>query len=423
MSDNHFIPASGATTPATGSDQIKPVEQIIYFDCYSGISGDMTLGALLDCGVDLASLQDLLKKLNLSGYSLGSEKVTRGGIAGTRALVQLEDNSPVERHLSDILKIIDRSDLPRPVCQNSSAVFRCLAEAEAAVHGIAVEKVHFHEVGALDAIIDIVGTCAALYLLKVDRIYCSPLPASRGEIISAHGRLPLPAPATLELLTKRQVPIEGRDSNYEMVTPTGAAIVTALADSFGPWTNFNIESVGYGAGTIDPGHPNYLRLLYGHVQIPETGYEDKIIVIEANIDDLNPEIYGYLMERLFAAGALDVYFTPIQMKKNRPGIQLTILSAPDRQKLLQQIVFAETTTLGLRVTTTRKVMRVRKTKPVQTAWGQVRVKYTPALGDNYPLQYSPEYEDCQSIAEQSGLPMKEVYRLAEYHFRKEYLQE
>ncbi len=423
MSENYFTPASVVPTPTTGKDSIKPVEQIIYFDCYSGISGDMTLGALLDCGVDLASLQELLKKLNLSGYRLESEKVTRGGIAGTKALVQLEDNSPVERHLSNILEIIDQSDLPQPVCQNSSAVFRRLAEAEAAVHGIAVEKVHFHEVGALDAIIDIVGTCAALYLLKVDRIYCSPLPASRGEIMSAHGRLPLPAPATLELLTKRQVPIEGHDSNYEMVTPTGAAIVTALADSFGPLNNFNIESVGYGAGSIDPGHPNYLRLLYGYVQISESGYEEKIIVIEANIDDLNPEIYGYLMEKLFAAGALDVYFTPVQMKKNRPGVQLTILSTPEKQKLLQQIVFTETTTLGLRATTTRKIMSARKTKLVQTAWGQVRVKYTPAQGEHYPLQYCPEYEDCQSIAEQSGLPMKEVYRLAEYHFRKEYLQE
>ena len=392
-------------------------EKILYFDCYSGISGDMTLGALLDLGVELQRLQDILAGLKLDGYRLGAEKVSRGAIAGTRAVVSLDDSPPVERRLSDILHLIDDSSLPQPVKAKSSAIFTNLAEAEAEVHGIPVEKVHFHEVGAVDALVDIVGSAAALYLLKIDRIYCSPLPVGRGEVQTAHGRLPLPAPATLELLARRKVPVCGSDLDFELVTPTGAAIVTTLADSFGPLPAFNIEAVGYGAGSIDPGYPNYLRLVSGFRQSAGPVYEEEVAVIETNIDDLNPEVFGYLMERLFEAGALDVCYTSVQMKKNRPAVQLTILSPPEKIKLLQDLVFSETSTLGLRITTARKIMRLRETKTVQTEWGPVRIKYSPGADRRYPLHFAPEYEDCHKIARLSGLPLKEVYSLAEHLFR------
>ncbi len=394
---------------------------ILYLDCYSGISGDMALGALLECGVKLPDLREMLKKLNLGGYSLEAEKVKRGGIGGTRALVNIEEEQPVKRHLGDIVDIINQSELPQPVKTNSKAVFGHLAEAEAAVHDTSIEKVHFHEVGALDSIIDIVGTCAAIFLLGIDRIYCSPLPAGRGEVNTAHGILPLPAPATMELIAKRKVPVEGRDWGYELVTPTGAALAVALAESFGPVPDFWVDRVGYGAGSTDPGYANYLRLLKGTQKSSIPLQEEEIILIEANLDDLNPEIYGYLMENVMAHGALDVYFTPVQMKKNRPGLLITILSSPDKVELLKNMVFRETTTLGMRITSARKVMRPRRVETVETEWGEIRIKLSPALHQDYPVQFSPEYEDCRLVAEKSGLPLKEVYRLAEYSFRNKYL--
>jgi uncharacterized protein (TIGR00299 family) protein len=391
-------------------------EKVLYFDCYSGISGDMTLGALLDLGLKLEDLQEMLKGLNIGGYRLEAEKVNRGGIAGTRAVVHLDEKTPVERHLSTILDLINGSDLPGPVKIKSSAIFQRLAEAEAAVHGIAVEKVHFHEVGAVDAIVDIVGVSAALFLLGVEQIVCSPLPAGCGEVQTAHGLLPLPAPATLELLARRKAPVRGCDHTFELVTPTGAAIVTALADSFGPMPAFNLESIGYGAGSHDPGYPNYLRLLLGYSQAALHTFEDEVAVIETNIDDLNPEIFGYLMEKAFEAGALDIFYTPIQMKKNRPAVQLTILAPPEKLKALQDLVFFETSTLGFRLTSARKIMRPRETKTVETKWGAIRIKCSPLPGLELADHFAPEYDDCCKIARLSGLPLKEVYRLAEKLF-------
>ncbi len=395
------------------------VQKIIYFDCYSGISGDMSLGAMLDAGVKLEELKGLLGCLNLAGYRLEAEMVRLGGLAGTRARVELDDKTPTARHLSDILELIGNSDLPHPIQENSSAVFNRLAEAEAAVHGTSINKVHFHEVGAVDAIVDIVGTAAALYLLGINSIYCSPLPAGRGEVHSAHGKLPLPAPATLELLAGRKVPVKGCDIDFELVTPTGAAIVTTLADSFGPLPSFNIEKVGYGAGSIDPGYPNFLRILLGTSEQACSLYEEEAILLETNIDDQNPEYFSYLMEELFTAGAVDVSYTPVQMKKNRPAVQLTVLSPPDKAKALRNLIFYETSTLGLRLTTVHKVMRPRKTSTVQTEWGAIRVKYSPAIDHGTLLHFAPEYEDCKNIARISGLPIKEVYRQAEVAFRKQ----
>jgi pyridinium-3,5-bisthiocarboxylic acid mononucleotide nickel chelatase len=393
-------------------------KKILYFDCYSGVSGDMTLGALLDLGLEIGRLQELLDGLSIKNYSLTAEKVSRGGISGTRAVVRADESPPVERHLSEILQIINQSDLPRAVIEAGSAVFKSLAEAEAAVHGIPVEKVHFHEVGAVDALVDIVGTAAALYLLEIDEIQCSPLPAGRGEVMTEHGRLPLPAPATLELLARRQVPVLGSSSDFELVTPTGAAIVTALADKFGPIPAFNIEKVGYGAGSKDPGYPNYLRLLLGSYQKTGLQYEEEVTILETNVDDQNPEIFGYLMDLLIRAGALDVYYTPVQMKKNRPAVQLTVLSPPGKTAQLQDLLFYETSTLGVRLTTARKIMRPREVETVRTGWGSVRVKYSPEPDGRFPLSYAPEYEDCRAVAESSGLPLKEVYRMVDQLFRK-----
>lgn len=402
-------------------NQESASERILYFDCYSGISGDMTLGALLDLGLDFEALQQLLSRLRLSGYRLAKEQVSYGGIAGTRAIVHLDEGPVVARDLDDILQVIEKADLPLPVSEKSRAVFKVLAEAEAAVHGVPVAKVHFHEVGAVDALVDIIGVAAGLHLLQIDRIYCSPLPVGRGEVETTHGRLPLPAPATARLLADRKVPLSGCNFDFELVTPTGAAIVTALAHSFGPIPDFVLEAVGYGAGSNDPGYPNYLRLLLGSESFAGRGAvpQDDIFILETNIDDLNPEIYGYLMEKLLAAGALDVYFTPIQMKKNRPAVQLTILSSPDKVSPLQEIVFFETSTFGLRLSRAQKIMRSRAHKTVQTDWGPIRIKVGCFKGSSNTNmeQFSAEYEDCLQVARTSGLPLREVYRLAEYLYR------
>ena len=395
----------------------------LYFDCYSGISGDMALGALLDLGLDINELREMLANLELKGYLLKAEKVTRKGIAGTRAIVELDHETPVERNLPAILALIERAKLPQQVVEDSSRVFRTLAQAEAKVHGIPVEKVHFHEVGAVDAIIDIVGTAAALYLLRVEKVFCSPLPLGRGEVITAHGMLPLPAPATLELLAMRKAPVEGRDCDFELVTPTGAALVTALAESFGQLPAFAVEKVGYGAGTIDPGYPNYLRTVLGKIENELTVHEENVAIIETGIDDLSPEIYGYLMEKLFQAGALDVYYSPIQMKKNRPAVQVTVLTEPANIQATMDIIFQETSTLGLRVTTARKIMRPREICLVKTRWGEIRVKYSPASEGKKVLDYSPEYEDCLKAARSSGVALKEVYRQVEEQFRRQFQAE
>lgn len=407
-------------------------EKILYFDCYSGISGDMTLGALLHLGVDIYQLREMLSALDLEGYSLDMEKVTSGSIAGIRALVRLEEEEKPRhaRHLSQILRLINEAHLPQSVREKSAAIFNNLAAAEAAVHGTSIEKVHFHEVGAVDAIVDIVGVAAALHLLEIEAIYCSPLPAGRGEVRAAHGMLPLPAPATLELLAKRKAPLVGRAVDYELVTPTGAAIVATLAHSFGAIPSFNIERIGYGAGSIDPGYPNYLRLLLGrrgdpeHERYPDHDryFEESVFVIEATIDDLNPEIYGALMKKLFHAGALDVYYTPVQMKKNRPAVLMTALSPPDRLTAVRELVFHETSTLGIRLTTARKIMRPREMAKVETPCGPVHIKYSPAPDGSMPLHFAPEYEDCLAAAERSGLPLKEIYRMAEYQFRINHLK-
>jgi len=377
----------------------------------------MTLGALLDLGLDLDRLRTTLAGLPLEGYQLVAEKVTRGGLAGTRLQVILENEQQQQRHLPQIIALINDASLPDPVKKMSGSIFNSLAEAEAAVHGTTIEQVHFHEVGAVDAIVDVVGTAIALHLLEVTDVYSSPLPMGSGEVHTAHGKLPLPAPATLELIARRKAPVRGSMDNFELVTPTGAAILTTIAKGFGPLPDFTLQAVGYGAGSHELSRPNFLRLLLGkNIQAADL-YTDELIQLEANIDDLNPEIYGYLMEKLFAGGALDVFFTPIQMKKNRPAVQLTVLSPPHLLNTLRDLVFNETSTLGLRLNRAQKVMKPREVGKVTTEWGAIRIKYCPARPGESLLHYAPEYEDCCKIARLSGMPLKEVYRIAENLFR------
>ncbi len=394
--------------------------KMAYLDCYSGISGDMALGALLDCGLDLKLLQDFLTGLKLTGYNLAARQVKLYGITGTDLTVNTGGPEPPSRFLADIEQLIGGSSLPAPVREKSILVFRQLARAEATVHGIPEQKVHFHEVGAVDAIVDIVGTISALHLLEIERLFCSPLPFSSGMVSSSHGSIPVPAPATLELLRARQVPVYGRKVEAELVTPTGAALVTALSEQFGEPPPFTVEQVGYGAGKLDPGYPNFLRVLVGSLPAEDDrAMEQQINQIEANIDDLNPEIYGYLMEKLFQAGALDVYLSPIQMKKNRPAVMLTVLALPASLNRITQIIFDETSTLGLRVAGSKKIMRLRELITIDTRWGPVKVKFTPArLSIPGSSHFSPEFEDCREIARRTGIPLKEIYREVELLFQQ-----
>ncbi len=377
----------------------------------------MTLGALLDLDLDLDRLRAALAGLPLGGYQLVAEKITSRGLAGTRLQVIIKKEQQQQRHLPQIMALINDADLPDPVKEMSGSIFNNLAEAEAAVHGTTVDQVHFHEVGAVDAIVDVVGTAVALHLLEVTEVYSSPLPMGSGEIHTAHGKLPLPAPATLELIARRKAPVRGSLDQFELVTPTGAAILTTIAKAFGPLPDFTLQAVGYGAGSYELSKPNFLRLLLGQKGEAADLYTAELIQLEANIDDLNPEIYGYLMEQLFACGALDVFFTPIQMKKNRPAVQLTVLTPPHLLNPIRDLVFSETSTLGLRLNRLEKVMKQRELGKVETKWGAIRIKYCPDRSGEPLLHYAPEYADCCQIARLSGLPLKEVYRLAEHLFR------
>ncbi len=323
---------------------------LAYFDCFSGISGDMTLGALIDAGCDVAHLRKELTALEVAGWELSAEKIWKNGMAATYAKVQTEDQSK-HRSLTDILEILKKSQLAPQVRGRASAIFQKLGEAEARVHDVPLEKIHFHEVGAVDAIVDIVGACIGFESLGIDRFACSPLNVGGGTAKMAHGVLPVPAPATANLLQGK--PTYSNGVQRELVTPTGAAIVAALCDAFGPQPPMTVSAIGYGAGTADlEGQPNVLRIMIGETtEKTVPGYDEEISVIEANLDDMNPQIYGYFLERALAAGALDVYTTPVQMKKNRPGTLLTVLCKPQDTNALTLLIFSETTTFGVRTTT------------------------------------------------------------------------
>ena len=376
--------------------------RISYFDAFSGIAGDMTVASLLDAGADPAALTAGLASLS-TGATFTVEKTKRAGIVGTYFLVTAPTDTK-HRHLHHIDKIIDDAqDLPARTKTRARQVFRRLAEAEASVHGIAVEKVHFHEVGAVDSICDIVGSCLALDLLNIDQVYLSPINVGSGTVQCEHGLMPVPAPATAKLLTGQ--PTYASGPTIELTTPTGAAFAAALAVSFGAMPAMRVETVGFGAGTKDfKGHANMLRVMVGEASTAtEAG---TVTVLEANIDDASPQILGYAMDRLFDAGALDVTIQPLLMKKNRQGSLLRVVAKPEDQEKLAQIVLAETTTLGLRLYSAERRVLERHFVPVTTEYGSVQMKITANGG------FAPEYEDCRRLAQEKSVPLKDVLNAA-----------
>jgi hypothetical protein len=379
--------------------------KLAYFDCFSGISGDMTLGALLDAGCDLQQLRDEFRGLQVSGWDLSAEKVWKNGMAATYARVKTEDPQK-HRSLSAILQILKESKLAPSVRDRASAIFQKLGEAEARVHDVPIDKIHFHEVGAVDAIVDIVGACIGFHALGIEKFACSPLNVGGGTVKMAHGVLPVPAPATANLLQGK--PTYSNGVQRELVTPTGAAIVATLCDSFGPQPPMSVSAIGYGAGTADlEGQPNVLRLMIGEAaEKAVPGYDQEITVIEANLDDMNPQIYGYFQEKALAAGALDVFTTPVQMKKNRPGTLLTVLCRPADVQALMSLIFAETTTFGVRTYSAQRRVLPRESVKVATKFGEVRVKLSRVNGRI--LHVAPEYDDCRKLAEEKNVPLQRV---------------
>jgi uncharacterized protein (TIGR00299 family) protein len=392
--------------------------KLAYFDCFSGISGDMTLGALVDAGCPVERLRAELRALQVPGWDLTAEKVWKNGMAATYVKVKTEDQSK-HRSLSAILEILEKSGLAPGVRERAGAIFRKLGEAEARVHDVPVEKIHFHEVGAVDAIVDIVGACIGFETLGIEKFACSALNVGGGTAKMAHGVLPVPAPATANLLQGK--PTYSNGVQKELVTPTGAAIVATLCDSFGPQPGMSVSAIGYGAGTADlEGQPNVVRIMIGEevgvakseekgaqpgLAVP-LGFDEEIAVIEANLDDMNPQIYGYFLEKALGAGALDVYTTPVQMKKNRPGTLLTVLCKPQDTNALMSLIFAETTTFGVRTYRAQRRVLPREWVNVGTEFGEVRIKVSRVNGRI--LHVAPEFEDCRKLAVEKNVPLQRV---------------
>lgn len=374
--------------------------RIAYFDAFSGIAGDMTVAALIDAGAPAPELFEVLDSLG-TGARFRAEKVKRKGIAATRFVVEHEDQKK-HRHLPQIVKMIEGSRLADRAKQNAVKVFEALGAAEAEVHGVPIEKVHFHEVGAVDSVCDIAGACQALEMLGVEAVFASKVNTGSGTVEADHGVMPVPTPATALLL--KGVPVYARGPETELTTPTGAAILSALAQGFGALPPMTIERSGFGAGTKDfPAVANVLRVLVG----TEGGAKEAAVVtvIEANLDDATPELLGHAMERLLEAGALDVTLEPVHMKKQRPGVRLSVISDPAAQEKLAALLFEETTTLGVRFWQAERRVLPRSHVEVETPYGRVRMKVSPAGS-------APEFEDCRRLAAETGKPLKEIYAAA-----------
>lgn len=432
--------------------------KVLFFDCFSGISGDMTLGALLDLGLDHNAFLYEMDKLKIGGYFIEIKKVVKNGISGTDVNVILEENnhehehenshahmhehrhehshehnhdhghaddhghshshssSQPERNLMDIENIINMSELKPRVKAMSSKIFREIARAEAKVHGKNINEVHFHEVGAIDSIVDIIGACICIDMLGIDRIYSSELHDGKGFVKCAHGLLPVPVPAVMEMLCDSRIPLITEDIPFELVTPTGIAILKMICSSFGKMPPLSIEKTGYGMGKRETGRFNALRVVVGTLYQQDTLTNDEISILETNIDNMSPEILGYTMESLLDNGALDVFYTPIYMKKNRPSVMLTVLAKSGDEKKFSDIIFKETSTLGVRLSNSSRYCMNRELVKVNTQYGDVRVKI--ASIDNI-LKFAPEYEDCKNIAVKTGLPINKVYELVNEKYRQE----
>jgi uncharacterized protein (TIGR00299 family) protein len=417
---------------------------VLYFDCFSGASGDMVLGALIDAGVPLAEARTALGGLAIDPEAVWTERVLRAGVSATRFCVRGED-APVEpprpkdhshphqrshepaddggtgdahrsalagggdehRSLVEIFRLIDRSGLSQSARSRAKELFTRLGEAEAAIHNLALDEVHLHEVGALDSVIDIVGAVFALERLGADRFVSSPLNLGSGTVTSAHGHYPVPAPATLRLL--KGAPVYAGPQQRELVTPTGALLISSYASSYGALPPMRLQRVGYGAGSRDlPERPNVLRVVIGDED--DTGGDDLVVVTEAEIDDMNPQIFGVVMDALLSAGALDVFYTPIQMKKNRPGTLLTVISRPADRERLTAHIFRETTTIGVRYRQTNRECLDRRGVSVETPYGAVTMKVASRHGEI--LNAAPEFDECLRLARESGVPLKDVQSAA-----------
>ena len=394
--------------------------RVARFDCFSGASGNMVMGALVDAGLSLDALERELRKLPVSGWSMSARRVDKRGLAALYLDVEVpgEDHDRHAHHhhgahghrtLADVLSIVRRAGFPAAVEKTASAIYHRLADAEARVHGVPVDDIAFHEVGQVDAIVDIAGAALGLYLLGVDRVYCSAVPCGHGFIEASHGRMPSPAPATLELL--RGTPTYDVDVDGELVTPTGAAILTSIA-SFDPWPPMLVESIGYGAGRSDFPFPNVLRVVIGETVEPGgagdgRGAGDEVTVLETNIDDMSPQLYEHAIERLYAAGAVDAWTHAVQMKKGRPGTQLCVIAPPERADAVASAMLAETTTIGVRRWNVARDTLERAEHIVTTAFGPVRVKVVRAPSG---IRARAEYDDCLAIARRDGMTLADVMK-------------
>jgi uncharacterized protein (TIGR00299 family) protein len=382
------------------------VSRVVYFDCASGASGDMLLGAVVDLGLPIDELRAELGRLPLSGYELESSRVSRSGLAATKLDVVTGAPETKHRHLRHIVEILDGSTLSADVKQKAASLFQRLADAEAAVHGTSPEKVHFHEVGAVDSIVDIVGGVIALRWLGAERFVSSPLNVGTGTVTMSHGTFPVPPPATAKLVAG--VPVYGAGEG-ELLTPTGALLVTSHATEYGPLPPLRIDKTGHGAGSRDTkGRPNVLRLVVG--EDARAAGSERVLVLETEVDDTAPQLLGPLLDGLLTAGALDAYFTPVQMKKGRPGVLVTVIAPPDKREAIEELLFRETTTLGVRRQEWERTALERETAEVDTRYGKVRVKIGRRAGVVYNAW--PEFEDCQRLAAEKGVAVKEVLAAA-----------
>lgn len=377
--------------------------KILYLDCFSGVSGDMFLGALLDLEIiDVSRFASALQDFLPLPFTIATQRVHKKGITATQVSIS-EPHPPHERSAQEILDLLHRSSLPDALKEKALTILRRIAEVEGKIHGLPPERVHLHEVGGADTLVDITGVVYALDLLGVCEVHASPIPTGRGFVHTAHGVLPVPAPATLELL--KGVPVYAGPEEGELTTPTGAALVSGLARSFGPCPPLTVQGIGYGAGTREHTLPNVLRVILGERE--ERSYPEKNVLLETNIDDMSPQILEYLTERLFEEGALDVFITPIYMKKQRPAFTVSVLAPPPLAFRLRTIIFEETTTLGIREYEVTKWALPRKEVAITTPWGVIQGKAIQKQGKTCVL---PEYEECKKIARRTGLPLLEVLR-------------
>ena len=386
--------------------------KLAYFDCPAGVSGDMLLGALVDCGVSIEEIKEGLALLSIQDFEISVKRVNKSGLVSTQVEILVQDKVK-ERRLAEIITVIRESRLPETIKEKGLEVFQRIGSVEARIHGLDVEKIHLHELGGLDTIIDVVGVFLGMELLKIDRVFASPLPLGSGYIQSAHGTIPLPAPATLALL--EGVPVVGSEFKKELVTPTGAALLASLVQEFGIIPPMRLLKTGYGAGKRDLPIPNVLRLLLGEgIEPTSSNYpfqEEKLVCLECNIDNMNPEIYSYLSECLFNTGALDVSLIPIYMKKNRPGTLVNVLCSEESAEQLIEILFSETTTLGARKYTVNRYSVERHITQVTTPYGAVNVKFSKKGETSW--NHTPEYEDCRRLASQQHIPIMKIYHAAE----------